>query len=93
MTSTEGISVGVMTRTEGISVRVTRMLVQLVDDFSVERANVFFTRACMSLREIASRSRLRITKIQTLHTLMLQEKLLNSKNTKKNNEFYPREVL
>ena len=39
--------VTIVTRTEGISVRVIRMLSQLVGFGPVERANVKFTKKCM----------------------------------------------
>jgi len=43
----------IMTRTEGISVRVIRMLSQLVGIVSVERLNVKFTKKCMLLTKIS----------------------------------------
>ena len=52
-----------ITRTEGISVRVIRMLVQLVGRFPVERASVLFTKKCMLRMKIIMKSCLRIIKI------------------------------
>ena len=80
-----------MTRTESYSGRVIRMLCQLVEKFSVERASVKFTKKYIKLINILIRSRLRVTKIKILHSIKLQLQLLNVENTFEIEELHQRE--
>ena len=55
----------------------------------VERANVTFTKKCISLIIKVCRSCLRITQGQILHTLKLQLELLNVQHDRRNEKLHP----
>ena len=69
-----------MTRTEGISVRVIRMLCQLVGFGPVEQLNVKFTKKCMRLMQILMLSCLGFTRMSITNIPKLSRKPFNFEN-------------
>jgi hypothetical protein len=81
-----------VTRTEGLSVRVIRMLPQLVGLFSVERACVKIDVFFQVLMKFAMQSCLGILEIQILMILRRRFQLVAARNDRTGKKFYPVEM-